>query len=204
MDEYYNYKYKKYKTKYLDLKGGKMEYGLYGLYSYYGDTLNLRANKRLNEINYVHDIPLSKDNKGDNIIINHLRSNCTIVDNNIIEYYQGIKSFEFVPYYESEEKKQDNENIQKLIDTTYFTKELNKDANRNVFWTELNKLKRFRNRGYSKEISEQIINAYADKAKELLKDKNNYKSDNEDITKLREKTLALRTLRRCNQPREKQ
>jgi hypothetical protein len=210
----YYYKYLKYKTKYLDLKGGKMEYGLYGLYSYYGDTLNLRANKRLNEINYVHDIPLSKDNplskdkKGDNIIINHLRSNCTIVDNNIIEYYPNIKSFEFVPYYESEEskkseeKKQDNENIQKLIDTTYFTKELNKDANGNVKWTELNKLKRFRNRGYSKEISEQIINAYADKAEELLKDKNNYKSDDLDITEKRKKTLELRTLRRCNKIHE--
>jgi hypothetical protein len=209
MDEYYNYKYKKYKTKYLDLKGGKMEYGLYGFNSYYGDTLNLRKNKRFNEINYVHDIPLSKDNplskeiKGDNIIINHLRSKYKNW-----EYYQGIKSFEFVPYYESEEskkseeKKQDNENIQKLIDTTYFTKELNKDANGNVFWTELNKLKIFRYKGYSKEISEQIINAYADKAKELLKDKNNYKSDNEDITNLREKALELRTLRRCNKIHE--
>ena len=52
----YYYKYSKYKTKYLELKGGKMEYGLYGFYSYYGDTLNLRTNnKRFNEINYVHD-----------------------------------------------------------------------------------------------------------------------------------------------------
>ena len=191
MDEYYNYKYKKYKTKYLDLKGGKMEYGLYGLYSHYGKTLNLRANKRFNEINYVHDIPLSKDKKGDNIIINHLRSKYKEW-----KYYKGIKSFEFVPYDESEEKKQDNENIQKLIDTTYFTEELYKDGN--VKWTTLNKLKKFRHRGYSREISEQIINAYADKAEELLKDENNYKSDNNDITKIRQEALNLQKLRKCN------
>jgi len=207
MDNYYNYKYKKYKTKYLELKGGKMEYGLYGLYSYYGDTINLRENnKRFNEINYVHDIPipLSKDEEEDNIVIKHLKSHCKIVNGKIKEYYPGIKSFEFVPYYESEEskesekKKQDNKRIQELIDTTYFTKELNKDASGNVFWTELNKLKRFRNRGYSKEISEQIINSYAAKATELLKDEDNYKSHKENITELRRKALDLRAKRTCD------
>ena len=200
MDEYYNYKYKKYKTKYLDLKGGKMEYGLYGLYSYYGDTLNLRKNnKRFNEVNYVHDIPLSKDNKGDNIIINHLRSKCVINSNGKIEeYYTNIKSFEFVPYYESEEKNEDNKKIQELIDISYFTTELKKDDKGNVLWTELNKLKKFRNRGYSSEISEQIINKYADTSKELLKHYNEYKSDDPNITNLREKALVLQSNRRCD------
>jgi hypothetical protein len=205
----YYYKYSKYKTKYLELKnqkGGKMEYGLYGLYSHYGNKLNLRTNnKRFNEINYVHDLP--RNAKGDNIIIQHLKSHCKIV-NGKIEYYPEIKSFEFVPYYESEEskesekKKQDNKRIQELIDTTYFTKELNKDANGNVFWTELNKLKRFRNRGYSKEISEQIINSYAVKATELLGDEDNYKSHKENITELRRKALDLRAKRTCDKIHE--
>jgi hypothetical protein len=191
MDDYY-YKYLKYKKKYLELKGGKMEYGLYGLYSYYGKTLNLRTtNKRFNEINYVHDLPLYKDAKGtngDNIIIQHLRSKYK----KWIKYYE-IKSFDFVPYDET--NKSDNEQIQKLIDTTYFTDELDI---KNLKWTTLNQLKRFRYRGYSDDISKEIIDSYARKASELLGDENNYKSDNDDITESRKEALQLQSVRECN------
>ena len=207
MNDIYEHKAKKYKYKYLKLKqeleGGKMIYGLYGLNSYYENNLNLRTNnKRFNEINYVHDLPLGKDKytKDDNIIIKHLRDNCTIDDtnNNITEYYPNIKSFKFVPY--GNISQDDYDKIQNLIDTTYFTDVLYKDINGNVNikWTELNKLKIFRYKGYSNEISEQIINAYADKATQLLADKT-YKSDNDGITEIREKTLNLRSQRRCNE-----
>lgn len=186
----YYYKYLKYKTKYLELKGGKMEYGLYGLYSYIGNNLNLRTNnKRFNEINYVHDLPLYNNN--DNIIIQHLRDNCTIDNNNITEYYPKIKSFEFIPY--DKKNKSDTEQIQKLINTTYFTEDLDID---NLKWTTINKLKRFRYRGYSKEISEQIINLYAKKANELLKKTENYELDG--YTEIRKKALELQSKRRCD------
>ena len=214
MNDIYEHKAKKYKYKYLKLKneleGGNMTYGLYGLNSYYENNLNLRTNnKRFNEINYVHDLPLGKDKytKDDNIIIKHLRDNCTIDDtnNNITEYYPNIKSFKFVPYGNIGQKygnigQDDYDKIQNLIDTTYFTDVLYKDINGNVNikWTELNKLKIFRYKGYSNEISEQIINAYADKATQLLADKT-YKSDNDGITEIREKTLNLRSQRRCNE-----
>ena len=206
MNDIYEHKAKKYKYKYLklknDLEGGNMIYGLYGLNSYYENNLNLRTNnKRFNEINYVHDLPLDKDKyTKDNIIIQHLRDNCTIDDtnNNITEYYPNIKSFKFVPY--GNISQDDYDKIQNLIDTTYFTDVLYKDENGNVNikWTELNKLKIFRYKGYSNEISEQIINAYADKATQLLADKT-YKSDNDGITEIREKTLNLRSQRRCNE-----
>ena len=214
MNDIYEHKAKKYKYKYLKLKneleGGNMTYGLYGLNSYYENNLNLRTNnKRFNEINYVHDLPLGKDKytKDDNIIIQHLRDNCTIDDtnNNITEYYPNIKSFKFVPYGNIGQKygnigQDDYDKIQNLIDTTYFTDVLYKDENGNVNikWTELNKLKIFRYKGYSNEISEQIINAYADKATQLLADET-YKSDNDGITEIREKTLNLRSQRRCNE-----
>jgi hypothetical protein len=200
----YYYKYLKYKKKYLDLQGGKMEYGLYGLYSYFGEKLNLRKNnKRFNEINYVHDLPLYKDAKSvnsDNIIIKHLRSKYK----RWIKYNE-IKSFDFVPYDET--NKLDNEQIQKLIDTTYFTKELKELDNKELRWTTLNQLKRFRYKGYSDEISREIIDSYADKATELLGDENNYKVDvdvdvdvdviYDDITKIRQEALQLISVRKC-------
>jgi hypothetical protein len=62
----------------------------------------------------------------------------------------------------------------------------------------LNKLKRFRYRGYSNEISKEIIDSYARKATELLGDENNYKSDNDDITKIRLKALELQRDRKCD------
>jgi hypothetical protein len=208
----YNYKYLKYKNKYLELKGGKMEYGLYGLYSYFNNNPNLRTNnKRFNEINYIHNLPLYKDANNNlidpkiidpkkykyrnNIIIKHLLSKYKIKDN-ITEYYSGIKSFEFVPY--DGVSLDDIDKIQKLIDTTYFTKELYKDENGNVKWTELNKLKKFRYKGYSNEISEDIINSYADKAKELLENEASYKSDKANITEIRKKALELQRNRKCN------
>jgi hypothetical protein len=194
----YYYKYLKYKKKYSDLKGGKMEYGLYGLYSYFGEKLNLRKNnKRFNEINYVHDLPLYKDAKsvnGDNIIIQHLRSKYK----RWIKYNE-IKSFDFIPYDETNIL--DNEQIQNLIDTTYFTKELKELDKDQLKWTTLNQLKRFRYRGYSDEISKTIIDSYADKATELLGDEKNYKVDvdgiHDDITKIRQEALQLRSVRKC-------
>jgi hypothetical protein len=77
MDEYYNYKYKKYKTKYLDLKGGYIKnehitnrgilannyykpFGLYGLYGHItikdknGKTKNI-LNERVKYKKFVND-----------------------------------------------------------------------------------------------------------------------------------------------------
>lgn len=212
--DYYS-KYIKYKTKYLELKGGKLEYGLYGLYSWVNNNQNLRKNNnRFNEINYVHNLPLYKNEEGnlidpkiinlqeykdsDNIIIQHLRSKCTIVGDKITAYYPGVQSFEFVPYDGVVDE--DIKKIRNLIDTTYFTDKINNiEPLRVTRWTTLNKLKKFRYRGYSNEISEKIINTYADKAEELLQNENNYKSDIEGITEIRQKALKLRSLRRCDQ-----
>jgi hypothetical protein len=208
MNDIYEHKAKKYKYKYLklknELKGGKMDYGLYGFYSYYGDRLNKRTNNtKFYEKNYVHNLNLEPFVNGDNIVIQHLRSNCTIDDtNNITEYYPGIKSFEFVPYgrIDKDNKddygnigKDDYDKIQNSINTTYFTEELDID---NLHWTTLNQLKMFRYRGYSSEISETIINSYADKASELLTDEANYEADG--LTEIRKKALELRSNRRCD------
>jgi hypothetical protein len=211
MNDIYEYKAKKYKYKYLKLKneleGGNMDYGLYGFYSYYGNRLNKRTNNtKFYEKNYVHDLDLLPNVHGDNIVIQHLKSNCTIDDkNNITEYYPGIKSFKFVPYGRIDKNDQDDKdsygniseddykNIQNLIDTTYFTKELDID---NLQWTTLNKLKMFRYKGYSKEISETIINSYADKASELLTDEAKYEADG--LTEIRKKALELQSNRRCD------
>ena len=204
----YYYKYLKYKKKYLDLKGGKMEYGLYGFYSYKGNDLNLREyiykNKySLKEKNYIHDLPLNKDKdqNGDNIIIQHLRSKCIIDDNNnIIEYYPNIKSFQFVPY--NNINQDDNDKIQELIDSTYFTEQLNIKDDK-VKWTTLNKLKKFRYRGYSDDISKKIINSYSAKANELLENKlyeipdNSTVSGDSTFTDKRKDALNLTKQRTC-------
>ena len=219
MNDIYEHKARKYKYKYLKLKneleGGKMEYGLYGFYSYckdkFGnDIINFRINnKKFYEKNYVHDLDLSPNVNGDNIVIQHLISNCTIDDkNNITEYYPGIKSFKFVPYGRIDKNdlddkdsygnisEDDYKNIQNSINTTYFTDELDIE---NLKWTTLNKLKMFRYKGYSKEISETIINSYADKASQLLGNEDIYKVDGADeLTKIRQKALELRRDRRCN------
>ena len=209
MNDIYEHKAKKYKYKYLKLKneleGGKMDYGLYGFYSYYGNRLNKRTNNtKFYEKNYVHNLDLPRDANDDNIVIQHLRSNCTIDDtNNITEYYPGIKSFEFVPYGNISHdgtikpygniNQDDYDKIQNLIDTTYFTKELDID---NLQWTKLNQLKMFRYRGYSSEISETVINSYADKASELLTDEAKYEADG--LTEIRKKALELQSNRRCD------
>jgi hypothetical protein len=213
MNDIYEHKAKKYKYKYLKLKneyigeGGNMDYGLYGFYSYYGNRLNKRINNtKFYEKNYVHELPLNKDVNGDNIVIQHLKSNCTIDDkNNITEYYPGIKSFKFVPYGRIDKNdlddkdsygnisEDDYKNIQNSINTTYFTDELDIE---NLKWTTLNKLKMFRYKGYSKEISETIINSYADKASQLLGNEDIYKADG--LTEIRQKALELRRDRRCN------
>jgi hypothetical protein len=214
MNDIYEHKAKKYKYKYLKLKneleGGNMDYGLYGFYSYYGNRLNKRTNNtKFYEKNYVHDLDLLPNVHGDNIVIQHLKSNCTIDDkNNITEYYPGIKSFKFVPYgridkndlYDKDSygniSEDDYKNIQNSINTTYFTDELDIE---NLKWTTLNKLKMFRYKGYSKEISETIINSYADKASQLLGNEDIYKADGADeLTKIRQKALELRRDRRCN------
>jgi hypothetical protein len=206
MDDIYffEHKAKKYKYKYLKLKneleGGKMEYGLYGFYSHYGDKLILRK-KRFNEINYVHQLDLPRNANGDNIIIQHLRSNCTIDDtNNITEYYPGIKSFKFVPY--GNISQDDHHNIQKLIDNTYFTDKLDFKDDK-VNWTDINIIKKFRYRGYSDEISEKIVNSYVEKATELLADENNYKAVGDDkLTELRKDALLKVVDRTCDKIHE--
>ena len=202
----YYYKYLKYKKKYLDLKGGKIEYGLYGFYSYKANDLNLReyidkSKYSLKEKNYIHDLPLNKDQNGDNIIIQHLRSKCRINDdNNIIEYYPNIKSFQFVPY--DNISQDDNDKIQELINSTYFTKQLNIKDDK-VKWTTLNKLKKFRYRGYSDDISKKIINSYAAKANELLENKlyeipdNSTVSGDSTFTTKRKDALNLTKQRTC-------
>jgi hypothetical protein len=193
MDNYYR-KYLKYKIKYLELKGGKLEYGLYGLFSYIGEQKNLReSNSRINEKNYIHDLPLELDDDQDNLIIRHLLSHCTIEDGNI-KYYTGIKSFEFVPYKDDDP---DIKEIQKIIDITYFTESF---KDRNPKWTELNKIKKNRNLGMTTELSEEIHNMYAEKAKTVLDSKTYFKDSlPQDLLELRKTALDLQSKRTCDQ-----
>jgi arsenate reductase-like glutaredoxin family protein len=192
-NNHYYSKYLKYKIKYLELKGGKLEYGLYGLFSYFGDNLNLRERKKINEKNYIHDLPLELDENNDNLIIRHLLSHCTNIDSKI-EYYSGIKSFQFVPYKEDDP---DKEEIQKIIDTTYFT-ELFRD--RVPKWTELNKIKKYRNLGITTDLSEEIQNMYASKAQKILDNKTYIKIPlSLDMINNRFDSLYLESKRTCKE-----
>ncbi len=189
-NNHYYSKYLKYKIKYLELKGGKLEYGLYGLFSYIGNELNLRkSNNRINEKNYIHDLPLELDEDNDNLIIRHLLSHCTDE-----KYYPEIKSFQFVPYKEDDP---DKEEIQKIIDTTYFTKLFRV---RDPKWTELNRIKKNRNLGMTTELSEKIQDMYASKAKEVLDNKTYIKDSlSQELLNIREKALDLQSKRTCDQ-----
>jgi hypothetical protein len=84
------------------------------------------------EINYIHELPIYDSNDvnfiEDNIIIKHLLENCKEG-----EYYKDVKSFTFIPYKYDDEKEEitDKEKyeIQNLIDTSYFTDEINRNKN---------------------------------------------------------------------------
>jgi hypothetical protein len=201
----YYYKYLKYKTKYFELKGGKMEYGLYGFYSHYKDKsnkdiLNLRINRKyLNnykEKNYVHELNLPRDKNDDNIIIQHLIEFCETDSNgNITKYFtKNVKTLEFYPYKNT--SIEDENKIKDLINTTYFKDQLD-IKNDKVKWTTLNKLKKFRYRGYSDQISKKIIDSYADKATKILQDKL-YEIDDIELTTKRLVGLNLTKERTCD------
>lgn len=111
MDEYYNYKYKKYKTKYLDLKGGKMEYnennnvtelgilkknyykpfGLYGLYGHITiKDNNAKTKNILNErVKYKKFVNNNTDPRLPNNEINYIHD-LPIYENDDIVFEDNI------------------------------------------------------------------------------------------------------------------
>ena len=121
-------------------------FGLYGLHGHIKkDNINVLNTRRRHinfvktnenpklhnfEINYIHELPIydSKDVnfKEDNIIIKHLLKYCIGG-----EYYKDVKSFEFIPYIydDPNDNITDKEKyeIQNLIDTSYFTDEINRN-----------------------------------------------------------------------------
>jgi hypothetical protein len=143
-----------------------MEEGLFGLYSWYGDNLNKRENKK----NFLPSDPRYVEKEfnnitelnDENIILDHLRSFTGKIDGKL---YSGIKSFEFQKSINSTDE--DYEIVKEIINQTYFADE-NKKADGTIDWLKLNILRRMKKRGYDEEISKQYIDKYAEKSQEIL------------------------------------
>jgi hypothetical protein len=120
-------------------------FGLYGLHGHIiKDNINVLNTRRRHinfvktntnpklynfEINYIHELPIydskNENFNDDNIIIKHLLEYCKEG-----KYYKDVKSFEFYEYeYDDPNEKitkKEKYEIQNLIDTNYFTDEINR------------------------------------------------------------------------------
>jgi hypothetical protein len=156
-----------------------MDNYLYGLHSWYENNRNKRGVKLSDniyigttEINYIHEVPILGD-----IIINFLKSKCTIVDGNITEYYTGIKSFEFQPVNTTDPNNpsikdcldEDIINIQKMINISY---DINlKEGEQypyKIDWMKLNTLRKLFRVGYGNELSKFMTDYPAIIAKDIF------------------------------------
>ena len=143
---------------------------LYGFYSWYNNNNYIRKIRPsddpriINREQYkIDDLPHGEE------IIKFLKSKCVLDDNNqIIEYYKDIKSFDFQAT--SDATDEDKEIIQNMINISYDIKETDISKTGTINWMHLNILRKLYSIGYSKELSEKIINKYASHACELLKD----------------------------------
>jgi hypothetical protein len=143
-----------------------MEEGLFGLYSWNGNNLNKRENKKKflpsnpryveKEFNNITELKDDIKNK----ILEHLRTFTGEIDGKL---YSGIKSFEFKEYRPNNiEIDNDKIVVQEIINKTYFVDE-NIDGNIDgtVDWLKLNILRRMKKRGYDEEVSKQYLDNYA-------------------------------------------
>ena len=148
-----------------------MEEGLFGLYSWYGDKLNKRENKKKNlpsdpryvekEFNNITELKDEIKNK----ILDHLRSFTRKSDG---ELYSGIKSFEFQNCKNNCDQK-DKIAVQDIINKTYFVNENGTvETDTTVDWIKLNILRRMKKRGYTEKVAEKYVNDYAEKSKQIL------------------------------------
>jgi hypothetical protein len=184
-----------------------MEEGLFGLYSWNGDKLNKRKNKKQflpsdpryveKEFNNITDL----ENEIKNKILGHLRSFSK--DGKL---YNGIKSFEFKEYRPINSPNNieiDNNKIavQEIINKTYFVDENNiKDGT--VDWLKLNILRRMKKRGYDEEVSKQYLDSYAKNSEEILNKNTNM--NEKFLNERQEKALKKQSTIKCNQIRDTQ
>ena len=186
-----------------------MEEGLFGLYSWNGNNLNKRENKKKflpsdpryveKEFNNITELKDDIKNK----ILGHLRSFTRKSDGKL---YSGIDSFKFKHYkndiYNTDEDIKDIKIVQEIINKTYFVDEnQQKDSTvSTVDWLKLNILRRMKKRGYDEEVSKQYLDNYAKNSEEILKKNTNEKFLNER----QEKALTKQSTIICNQIRDTQ
>jgi hypothetical protein len=184
-----------------------MEEGLFGLYSWYGNNLNNRKNKKKflpsdpryveKEFNYITELKIK------NKILDHLRSFTRKSDGKL---YSGIDSFKFKHYKNdidnTDEDIKDIKIVQEIINKTYFVDENQKKDGTvsTVDWLKLNILRRMKKRGYDEEVSKQYLDNYAKNSEEILNKNMNEKFLNER----QEKALRKQSTIKCNQIRDTQ
>jgi hypothetical protein len=144
-----------------------LDKGLFGLYSWNGDKLNKRENKKNlpsdpryveKEFNNITELKDEIKNK----ILDHLRTFTKYDGNNKI-FYSGIKSFEFQNCKNNCDQN-DKIAVQDIINKTYFVDE-DKDGidgtvgtDSTVDWLKLNILRRMKKRGYTEEVAKNYVN----------------------------------------------
>jgi hypothetical protein len=176
-----------------------MEEGLFGLYSWNGDKLNKRENKKNlpsdpryveKEFNNITELKDEIKNK----ILGHLRSFTKYDINKNKIFYSGIDSFKFQQYKNgTDEDIKDMKIVQEMINKTYFVDKDDK-TDGTVDWLKLNILRRMKKRGYNEEVSNQYIEDFAKMSQEIL-DKNkdtNFLNDKQKIA------LEKQSKRKCN------
>lgn len=171
-----------------------MEQGLFGLYSWKGNKLNLRQRKEdflssdpryvEKEFNYISEL---KNGIG-NEIMDHLKSFTSVHG----IFYDGIKSFDFQEYKtNNDEIDNDKIVVQEIINKTYF---VDKNGDGTVDWLKLNILRRMKKRGYDEDVARQYIDEYANKSLEILQKNNNTNF----LDEKQKKALMKQSLRKCN------
>jgi hypothetical protein len=164
---------------------------LYGLYSFINDKPNDRKTNIIpndfrlgtKEFKYIHDLP----NFGIQII-NHLLSK---KKDNI--YYKDIKSYIFIPFDES--LNNENNKIQQYINYSYRKKISDLEKDDIELWTRINFNHRLTNRGYTFDLSEEIINNFSNNSKCIL---NKFKYNKEILDDKRFNELNKSSLRSCD------
>jgi hypothetical protein len=187
-----------------------MEEGLFGLYSWNGNNLNNRKNKKKflpsnpryveKEFNYITEL------NDKNIILDHLKS--FTIDRKL---YSGIESFEFKEYKPINcpinieiEINNDKIAVQEIINKTYFVDEnIDENIDGTVDWLKLNILRRMKKRGYDEEVSKKYVDEYSEKSQEILEkiniiDKTLLNEEQKKKLENRKKELRKQSQRKCN------
>ena len=165
-----------------------MDHNLYGLYSFVGDKPNNRKTHTIpkdfrlgtKEFKYIHDLPTFG-----NQVITHLLSK---KQDGV--FYKDIKSYIFIPYDHSLEK--ENLKIQLYINYSYRKKISDLMKDEIELWTRINFNHRLTNRGYTYDLSKDIIDNFSKRSKCIINKSNKLL----DASRLKE--LEKSSLRTCD------